>query len=636
MYLRGRAQMATIVHETERMDLRRIKHLQGDYGFQIIQDSLQTQDMFDNILRMEEPIRRRLLGQVYTPDWIADYMAALCIKEPTDKGIEPCFGKGIFITTMVKRLIALKHGGTKGITEQITGVETDPMSFIEGLRQYKRLIDGNDRFYNLHLGNFFGFHGGEGTYDFAMMNPPYVRQEGLSSASMPENLRKDNLQKALAGHVPSEYLSKKANLYFYFFLHLSNFIKEEGRIAAITYNSWLYTRSGRLLQRFFLDNFRIKYIIDFDREAFQDALIGSCIILLEKATASSNKSLRDDNVVKFVRLKNKAPLSELISATETKTRNAGFVSRYEIRQADLYVDGKWEKYFYLPSFHEELVNNPKLKPLKTMTHVFRGFVPLSTQFFILNTNDIKRLGIAGRYLIPVLKDPKTVRSLATSNCTYRTFFLQVTQRKSELRKQMEADSVLEYLSYIESEILKEPIKYKSMSNSIQVDKEGWYIQKPNRVGQIVFSYVIRNNKKFYINDSKLATTDNFHNIISDLDKYSMLAVLNSSLTKYLLETCGRTQGSGLLKVQVYELADLLVPDLTSAPKELVQKLSEAGVRLTKMDDRSEDSKTMEQAVREIDKLVFKFLDIDELLEPVKQTETQIMTSRLSRKREVSS
>ncbi|MBA7505942.1 hypothetical protein ES706_04622 [subsurface metagenome] len=625
--------MVTTVEQTERMDLRKIKCLQEDYGFQVVMDDQHTQRLLNQILLLEEPTRKRLLGQIYTPDWIANYIAALCIKEPTDKGIEPCFGKGIFITTMAKRLLALKRSDREHITEQITGVEADPLSFIEGLRAYKRLFEGNPGFHNLYLGNFFDFHEGKDTYDFAMMNPPYVRQERLSSSSMPEVLRKDSLLQALKTHVPSEYLSKKANLYFYFFLHLSNFIKEGGRIAAITYNSWLYTRSGRLLQRFFLDNFRIKYIIDFDREAFQDALIGSCIVLLEKATTSSDKSVRDDNVVEFVRLKNRAPLSDLINATESKAQNGGFVNRHMIRQAHLYTDDKWEKYFYLPSFHEELVNNPKLMPLKSLAQVFRGFVPLSTRFFILDSKDIDRFKIAGRYLIPVLKDPKTVKGMTISNLTNGTFFLHATERKSELQKHPDADGLLEYLSYIESEILKKPNKFKSMTNSIQADNEGWYIQKLNRAGHIIFSYVIRRNKQFYLNGSELVTTDNFHNIISKIDKHSMLAVLNSSLTKYLLETCGRTQGSGLLKVQVYELADLLVPDLSVAPVNYIQRFSEAGARLAELDGRLEDVKVRRQIIREIDKLVFEFLEADKLLEPLIQAEADIMASRLSRRRE---
>jgi len=207
----------------------------------------------------------------------------------------------------------------------------------------------------------------------------------------------------------------------------------------------------------------------------------------------------------------------------------------------------------------------------------------------------------------------------------------VSQRKTELSKYPKAKGVLEYLSYVESKILGEASRSKYISALINIDNEGWYIQKVNGAGEIIFSYIIRENKQFYLNDSMVTTTDNFHNLIPKVDKYALFAVLNSSLTKYLLEIYGRTQGSGLLKVQVYELCDMLVPNLYLASKNLVDKLSKAGERLSEQENRSSNSKSMRDILQKIDKLVFEFLGCGELLEPVIRAEASIMCGRLSRK-----
>ena len=117
------------------LDMERIRRLQSEFGFQIVSDTGRG-GTFEGILSIERPARKRLLGQISTPNCIADYMAALCIKRPDEKGIDPCFGDGVFITTMAKRLMELK-GGRGDISSQVFGVELDPELFIKGLANTK-------------------------------------------------------------------------------------------------------------------------------------------------------------------------------------------------------------------------------------------------------------------------------------------------------------------------------------------------------------------------------------------------------------------------------------------------------------------------------------------------------------------
>ena len=88
-----------------------------------------------------------------------------------------------------------------------------------------------------------------------------------------------------------------------------------------------------------------------------------------------------------------------------------------------------------------------------------------------------------------------------------------------------------------------------------------------------------------------------------------------------------------MKVQVYELADILVPDLSVAPANFIQRFSEAGAQLAKLDGKPQDEQVGRQIIRRIDKLVFEFLEAGELLEPLIQAEADIMANRLSRRRE---
>lgn len=615
---------------TKEQTIKRILNSRAKWGFNILASSKDALEMFKEVNSVAPRDKKRLYGQVFTPVWVADYMASLCIKDGAEKGIEPCFGKGIFITTVAKRLIQLNKNNKRGIWKKITGIEIDPPVFLEGVSEYLKILGDKTPLKNLYLGSFFDFDNRFSKFDFGIMNPPYVRQEGLSSTLLPKRLQKEPLINKIKAYIPEVYINKRANLYVYFFFYLNNFIKEGGKIAAITYNSWLFSKFGAILQKFLLDYFKIKYVIDFDKEAFEDALIGSCIILMEKRTGQENKKDRDANTVQFVRLKSKAPLKELVIATESNTNNSKLVNKYRIRQSKLYSDSKWEKYFYMPKFHERVANNEKVIRLKTAAKVFRGVQAKSNRFFIVNRDTVNKFKINKKFILSFLKNPREVTDSKTSKSNFSTFLLHITKPKSILEKDNKAEGLLNYLSYIKDEIKKSSGKYRSLSREIENEKDTWHIQKLKGKGDIVFSYIIRGNKSFYVNDAKVITSDNFHNIKTRRNKYILFGILNSSLTKYLLELSGRTQGSGLLKVQVYELADLIIPNINIMSGQLRRNLTSLGQKLSKVSSKN-NSKNKE-IIKKIDDLIFKFLNLKDIQHRVISSEKHIMEDRLNRKR----
>jgi adenine-specific DNA-methyltransferase len=573
-----------------------------------------------------------MLGQVFTPTWIADYMAALCIKKSNERGLEPCFGQGVFITTMAERLIELNKGRHAPVVEQITGIELDPELFLYGIKEYQKIFPEIGKFDNLFLGNFFEFKKGKSKFDFVMMNPPYVRQEDLNSSDLPDSLKKRFLLNCFEGDINVKYLQKKANLYIYFFYNAFRFLKEGGHLVAITYNSWLFSDYGHLLQKFFLDNFKIRYIIDFDKEAFDEAIIGSCIVLLEKVSIETNRNERDENKVRFIRLKAKAGLEKLLKATESDDAGSDIVCQHVINQKNLYGEKKWEKFFFLPSFHQKLVANPKLIPLSGLATIFRGREPLTSAHFIFTDVALDKLKIEREFVTPILKDPKTLVSLRTSDRKISTFTLNIEKDITGLIHESNSKMVIDYLKRVENEVTKNPDKFKTLVSRINQDRERWHIQKCKPPGDIVFGYIIQERKKFYFNDIKIPTTDNFHNIISKIDPYVLFATLNSTLTQYMLELSGRTQGSGLLKFQVYELEDLLVPNLQNAPENILSKLKKYGKTMSGLSRDELPSAVFKKLLDQIDEVIFDYLEIVELRQDIVKAERHIRKNRLNRKK----
>jgi len=231
-------------------------------------------------------------------------------------------------------------------------------------------------------------------------------------------------------------LSKRASIYVYFFIHGGSFLKEGGRLGLITSNSWLDVDYGGDLQRFFLENFKIKAVIESKVEKwFEDADINTAITILERC---SNREERNRNVVKFVQLKK--PLKEFIPPVADEEERWGYVERFiqlieskdgyyedeKIRvftktQRELWEEGyddeeeeysgsKWGKYIRAPDIFYKILEKGKgiFVPLKEVAEVKRGFTTGANEFFYLTEEKIKKWGIEREFWMHPLKKDEEV------------------------------------------------------------------------------------------------------------------------------------------------------------------------------------------------------------------------------------
>ena len=130
----------------------------------------------------------------------------------------------------------------------------------------------------------------KGGFDIVIGNPPYVRQEKISSPKFPRNSitadDKNNYKAKLARSVyqafpdffgykrekdikpenpspaVSHKLDAKSDLYIYFYFHALSLLNSKGSFCFITSNSWLDVGYGKDLQEFLLKHCHIKQIID--------------------------------------------------------------------------------------------------------------------------------------------------------------------------------------------------------------------------------------------------------------------------------------------------------------------------------------------------------------------------------------
>jgi type I restriction-modification system DNA methylase subunit len=78
-------------------------------------------------LRKEEE-KIKSLGQVFTPSEIAEFIVNWCVRNSSDKVLDPCAGDGIFTQAVIRRFLELNNYETK---ENIYSIEKDWQLFLK-------------------------------------------------------------------------------------------------------------------------------------------------------------------------------------------------------------------------------------------------------------------------------------------------------------------------------------------------------------------------------------------------------------------------------------------------------------------------------------------------------------------------
>lgn len=193
------------------------------------------------------------LGQVYTRQCVADFMTNLLDLDKKSKVLDPCFGHGVFVKSLLAHTFY-----------DVIGVEIDTKSFAS----FENPNPSRCKLFNC---DFFDV---QGEFDGIIMNPPYVRQEEIDQLA-PLGVTKKKVQSA-CGLLP---ISTKANLYMYFILKAMLQLRQGGQMVVIFPNTWVNTPIGKDFREDLLRHGCISRFINVKGEAFEGSpMVEVCII----------------------------------------------------------------------------------------------------------------------------------------------------------------------------------------------------------------------------------------------------------------------------------------------------------------------------------------------------------------------
>lgn len=357
--------------------------------------------------------------------------------------------------------------------------------------------------------------------DAVIMNPPYIRQEEIDDMEL-LGVTKDAIEAKCIGFS----IYSKANLYLYFIARSIHLLKDKGQIVAIFPNSWINTPDGK----------------DFYR---QMELYGNIDELIQvKGFPFVGNPLVDVLILKFTKGKKGETIKKTISVSDDEIKEGSDSMSLNIQPQDCV-------------------------PLSSIATIRRGISTGYNSVFI--NPDLTIEGI----LTPILSTPKDVDGYSTR----AAFLNKLLTIPENYKLPSELDN---YIKSWELKILADG-KPKTLCNKI-LSGIVWYNLVPPQPYEIIFPYIIRNSVRFIYNENRVVIRDNFYGITSKVDTMLLLALLNNTFVFSQLELFGKSYGNGLLKIQKYDMDNIVIPNPQFLDSKTKKQLIECGKGLVKTND----------------------------------------------------
>lgn len=490
---------------------------------------------------------RRPLGQFYTPPDVARFMASWVIRSATDRVLDPGTGSGAFLVAALNRLCELR-ADPKDAMGQLHGIDLDPLGTL--MATLNVLLAGTGAHANVATSDFLlGTPPFGGEFDGVICNPPYSRHHALP-ASYKEHVA------VVLQDLSGVRISRLSSLYVHFFIRAAYVLREGGRMAFITPHEFLDVRYGNALKQFLARHFDLRAIIVFPVNAlvFPGVLTTSCITLAEKGRTEGNQ-------VRFIKAAGTTVTEDLYNAVGAIAGKLDGLLANVVPQTELDPAERWTPHLRGPA---KRPMSKALVPLRDLATAHRGIATGANEFFILSRDDIERWGIEREFLAPALSSAK---ALEHCDLTWDDIWHLDAERKRVWllywphAAAIPADrQVWQYIRHGEQQGIKQRYLCRHRSP--------WYSTEVRKPAPIIFTYMSRKHPRFVYDRVGVQALNVFHLIYPtpeaapDEDSLkALLAFLNSSMGKELLQQEARVYGGGLVKAEPRELLSLPVLDV---------------------------------------------------------------------------
>lgn len=497
-------------------------------------------------------VRAKSVGAVATPREVARYLVDWAVREATDTILDIGVGKGVFLSEAFRAL--RERGATPDAAFRLLhGVESDPEIYEEAVRVLAKQLGQVPP--GFHKADLFDM-------DFPLAsavigNPPYVRRSALWEIDKIRNRLCHN-------NVFLPALHRLSDLYTYFVMYSSSFLKPGGRLALVLSSAWLDVDYGVELKRFLLAQYAIRGIVMFEGRVFPNALVKSVLLFAEKQPAL-------ERAVRFVRIPgpipHELPAEKLLSLTPNET--AAGVKMVMVHAHDLDPHKPWGMYLKTSSAYFSLVSRPGFTLLGKLAESRIGLQTLAGSFYVLSRDELMALGMPLTCVQPMAFGPRQVNGkVIRSEQDVRHYVFYVAPSNGAT-----PEAASKYIQQAEKKVVRirgkdeEITGYQNVPRIQQARRKPWYnlVTEIERRGRYPILLPRRCYESFRViwNKAGVVANENF----IELRPYSpsltlaLLAVLNASLFEIAVRSHAQLYGGGVYNLNPGDVRQLPVPDL---------------------------------------------------------------------------
>ncbi len=383
---------------------------------------------------------------------------------------------------------------------------------------------------NLHLSDFL-LNDSTVKYNGIIMNPPYIRHEKIDKIPYvdidKQTLKKEKIYADIPGN---------SNYYVYFLSKALSMLADEGELIIIFPGNWQTSTNSDFIFNLINKKFIITDIIEVSGDAFDEEAQVDVVIM--KIVRS--KTITKDAKIRRIIIDDKKVIEDVTNNVIEKkvefVREVDFDTYATVRRG---ITTGYNKMFINPEYKETLIIESTEK---------------------------------------IISSPKDIVGYSTNKASYDRILLIKDNKYTN-------DEISAYINHYKTKILisKSP---KTLFNKIKNNEENWHIigHKRGNIPNIIFSYFVRNDMKFILNENFEYIRDNFYIIEDKIGVYLLMSLLNNYYTYYQLETFGKKQGKGLLKLQTYDMRRIIFPSIDLISDKDILSLELYGKKLGKNND----------------------------------------------------
>jgi type I restriction-modification system DNA methylase subunit len=614
--------------------------------------------------------RRKEMGEYYTPPAICDLIAQLTIDEAHDTVLDPACGSGGFLISAYNRkkeLFPEQEGNHDVILDQLMGVDINRFpAHLSAINLALQDLTEHTENVNVEVSDFFDVapdtrrfgrvvadasgskresgdaNGAVGGFDAVVGNPPYIRYQSIGD--------KEKVRSHLSA-VDAEYLSGFADIYCYFITHSAQFLKEGGKLGFIASDRWLSSRYGEDIQKFLLDNYKIEAVIQFASQAFNDALVGSNVIIVEKCDDIKE---REENYVKFLKVQDNISVDDIADEIESEIESEKIVATDEYRmlvtsQPALRENNKWGMYYKAPPVYFELLRGKNICEIQEVANAHTGKKVGGNPYFYHRTEEWEELGL-DQYTTPAIKASGQISKIRFDEQSAREW--SVLDTREVVREALndghefgdtEEEHVKEWLAKNGHEALLEYIEEGEEQGRHNHDRcerrDVWFnISEIDEYRQqLALPIFMWTAHRSVWNEARAFFDYQFHVVEADEDISDRLlcGILNSRLVWLARELEGRQasgQGMNRSELALYETEQLSIVDPRAVSDEEERRIVSAFENLMEVEDKSDDpdnGEEVEKARDELDRAVLSVIDAEGRVDDLKQAAEHLLEMRAS-------